>query len=221
MSASLRAPITADAIGPAADHTVRVDLDGHLAPGERYHYRFVYGCKASRTGRCRTLPAAGIGALRLALITCQDFTNGYYEVFRHLAADDVDFVLHLGDFIYESAGDPRFQMLPFEDRKIILPSDGKVAMDLRDYRHLYRTYRGDPNLQRALERHTFIFIPDDHETANDCYWDWMRDTLGAPDHPRKDDVGAMRQLKLGSQRAWIDYVPARVVVEPGASHPHR
>jgi alkaline phosphatase D len=211
----------AGAIGPDTDHTARLDLDGHLSAGGIYHYRFVYGCKASPTGRCRTLPAPGVRALKLALITCQDFTNGYYEVFRHLAADDVDFVLHLGDFIYESAGDPRFQKLPFADRKLILPSQAEVAMNLGDYRHLYRTYRGDPNLRRALERHTFIFIPDDHETANDCYWDYGRDTLGAPDHPLEDDAAAMRQLKLDSQRAWTEYVPARVVIEAGASHPHR
>jgi alkaline phosphatase D len=213
--------VFASVIGPDADHTVRVDLDGHLAPGEAYHYRFVYGCKASRTGRCRTLPAGRTASLRLALVTCQDFTNGYYEVFRHLAEDDVDFVLHLGDFIYESAGDPRFQTLPFADRKLILPSEKAVAMDLRDYRSLYRTYRGDPNLQRALERHTIIAVTDDHETANDCYWDWDKDTLGAPDHPLKNDVGAMRQLKLDSQRAWSEYVPARVKVAPGERHPHR
>jgi alkaline phosphatase D len=211
----------AGAVGPDTDHTVRVDLDGHLMPGGAYYYRFVYGCKASPTGRCRTLPAAGASSLKLALVTCQDFTNGYYEVFRHLAADDVDFVLHLGDFIYESSGDPRFQTLPFADRKLILPSDAAVAMNLGDYRHLYRTYRGDPNLRRALERHTFIFVPDDHETANDCYWDYTRDTLGAPDHPKKDDAAFMRQLKLDSQRAWTEYVPSRSVVEPGATHPHR
>jgi alkaline phosphatase D len=212
--------VPAAAIGPATDHTVRVDLDGHLTAGEAYHYRFVYGCKASRTGRCRTLPAAGVRSLKLALVTCQDFTNGYYEVFRHLAAEDVDFVLHLGDFIYESAGDPRFQPLPFADRKLILPSEGPVATDLRDYRHLYRSYRADPHLQRALERHTFIAVPDDHETANDCYWDFDRDTLGAPDHPLKDDVGALRQLKLDSQRAWSEYVPSRAVLDPEARHPH-
>jgi alkaline phosphatase D len=213
--------VPAAAIGGASDHTVRVDLDGHLAPGRTYHYRFVYGCRASRTGRCRTLPAAGARSLRLALVTCQDYTNGYYEVFRHLAEDDVDFVLHLGDFIYESAGDPRFQRLPFADRKLILPSEREVAMDLADYRHLYRTYRGDPNLQRALERHTLIAVPDDHETANDCYWDYERDTLGAPDHPLAGDAGALRRLKLDSQRAWSEYVPARAALQPGATHPHQ
>jgi alkaline phosphatase D len=217
---ALEGQIPAEALAASSDFTVRIDLDGKLAAGT-YFYRFIYGDRASRVGRCRTLPAAGIASLRLALVTCQDFTNGYYETFRHLADDDVDFVFHLGDFIYESAGDPRFQKLPFDDRRLILPSNQKVAMDLVDYRALYRTYRGDPNLQRTLERHTFIFIPDDHETANDCYWDYARDTLGAPDHPKKDDVAAMRQLKLDSQRAWTEYAPARVAIDPTATHPHR
>jgi alkaline phosphatase D len=137
-----------------------------------------------------------------------------------VADDDSDFLLHLGDFIYESAADPRFQPLPFADRAVILPSGGAVAMGLADYRSLYRTYRSDPALQRALERHTMIAIPDDHETANDCYWDYARDTLGAPDHPLRD-AGALRQLKLDSQRAWAEYVPARVKVDLAATHPHR
>ena len=213
--------IEADDIGAAHDFTVRVDLDGSLAPGRVYFYRFVYGDRTTRAGRCRTLPAAGNSSLTLGMVTCQDYTNGYYGAFRHLSDDDVDFVVHLGDFIYESAGDPRFQTLPFADRQVILPSGGKVAMGLDDYRAAYATYRRDPDLQRALERHTFIFVSDDHETANDCYWDYARDTLGAPDHPLRADAGALRQLKRDSQKAWLEYVPARVVADETAAHPHR
>ncbi|HEY6877843.1 MAG TPA: alkaline phosphatase D family protein [Polyangiales bacterium] len=204
-----------------ADYTVKVDLDGHLRPGTRYYYRFVYGDVASRTGRCRTLPEAGARSLKLALITCQDYTNGYYAAFDDLARDDsVDFVVHLGDFIYESAADPRFQSLPFQDRQIVLPSGQGVAVDLADYRSLYRTYRSDRFLMRALEQHTWIISPDDHETANDCYWDYARDTLGAPDHPFVEDAVALRGLKLASQRAWAEYIPARVQIDETASHPH-
>lgn len=208
-------------ISAARDFTVRVDLDGRLSAGGLYFYRFVYGDRTSRIGRCRTLPAAGNQSLTLAMVSCQDYTNGYYGALRHLADDDVDFVVHLGDFIYESAADPRFQSLPFPDRHVLLPSTMAVAMGLDDYRAIYATYRRDPDLQRALERHTFIVVSDDHETANDCYWDYARDTLGAPDHPWKDDAGAMRRLKLESQRAWLDYVPARVTFDEQATHPHR
>jgi alkaline phosphatase D len=209
------------AVSALADNTVKVDLDGKLRPGIRYYYRFLYGDVASRTGRARTLPAAGTKTLKLALITCQDYTNGYYSAFNYLAQDDsVDFVVHLGDFIYESAADPRFQSLPFADRQVVLPSGEGVAVSLADYRSIYRTYRSDRFLQRALEQHTWIISPDDHETANDCYWDYERDTIGAPDHPFVDDAVALRGLKLASQRAWAEYVPARVQLNEAASHPH-
>ena len=205
----------------ASDHCVRAVIDGVLSAGKRYFYRFIYGNTVSRVGRCRTLPSGSPSAVKLALITCQDFTNGYYGAFRALAADDtVDYVVHLGDFIYESVGDPRFQDLNFPDRWLYLPSGSSVSLGLADYRYIYRSYRADLELQRVLERHTFIFTHDDHETANDCYWDYARDTLGAPDHPFKADAAALKRLKLDSQRAWLDYVPSRVVPNEGETHPH-
>jgi alkaline phosphatase D len=215
------------------DHTVKLDLDGRLpitAQAGTYFYRFIYDGTLSRTGRCRTLPAAGasLSNVKLGLLTCQDFTNGYYGALAHVAKDDsLDYVLHLGDFIYETAGDPSFQSLPFADRTLLLPSGGLVALSLADYRHLYRTYRADPFLQAAMEAHTFICVPDDHETANDCYWDEARDTLGAPDHPFTtnaqygNDPLLLRNLKLQSQQAWSEYVPARVSFNAQASHPHQ
>lgn len=223
----LRGEIPAGAFGPAGDYTARVDLDGHLAPGRRYAYRFIYGNVTSRTGYCRTLPNenAWVWKLRLGVMTCQDYTNGYYGALSHLAEADVDFVLHLGDFIYETTGDPRFQSLPYPDRAFTLPSGARAASGLNDYRFLYRKYRSDPLFQKLLEQHTLIVLWDDHETANDCYWDYDRDTLGAPDHPLvKDhahggDPAALRQLKLASQQAWSEYVPARVTFNSQATHP--
>ena len=221
--------VAADRVGPADDHTVRIDLDGQLASDRRYYYRFFYGNAVSPTGRCRTAPAAGAtpDRLKLALVTCQDYTNGYYTALGRLAArDDIDFVVHVGDFIYETAGDPRFQSLPFADRTLLLPSNGIVALDRADYRHLYRTYRSDPDLQRCMENHTFIAVWDDHETANDCYWDAARDTLGAPDHPYTvdpaygNDAALLRALAMDARKAWLEYMPARVSVNPSATHPH-
>jgi len=190
MELAFESVVESQNISADRDYTVSLDTDGYLQPSIRYYYRFVYDGTVSLTGRCRTTPPYGadVGNLKLGLVTCQDYTNGYYGAYAHIAADDsLDFVLHLGDFIYETAGDPRFQSLPFDDRRIILPSNGIVSLGLEDYRHLYRTYRSDPFLQRALEQHTFIFTRDDHETANDCYWDYERDTLGAPDHPEIAD----------------------------------
>lgn len=213
--------------GPERDHTVLIDLDGTLSANQVYYYRFIYNETASRVGRCRTLPAVDedIERVRFAVLTCQDYTNGYYGAFAHLAQEEIDFVIHLGDFIYESAADPRFQPLPFPDRAVVLPSGEQVAFDLNDYRSLYRTYRSDPFFQAALEQHTWIIIWDDHETANDCYWDKERDTLGAPDHPFTtdpqfgNDPVRLNQLKFDAQRAWAEYVPARVRINENATHP--
>lgn len=217
----LEGEVPASAITADHDWTVRVDLNGQLAAGTRYYFRFIYDATASRTGRCRTLPTGHLASAQLAVLSCQDYTNGYYGAFRHLAADDnVDFVLHLGDFIYESAADPRFQSLPFADRELVLPSGETVAFGLEDYRYLYRTYRSDPDMQRLMEQHTLIIVQDDHETANDCYWDYGLDTLGAPDHPLVAQPNALRALKLAAQQAWLEYVPARVDVNPDAQHPH-
>ena len=214
-------------IQPERDYTVKIDLDGQLSANRYYYYRFIYRSTSSRTGRCRTLPmeTESVDRMKFAVITCQDYTNGYYGAFSHLSQEpDVDFVIHLGDFIYESASAPG---QPFPDRLIILPSGQSASFGLEDYRHIYRTYRSDPFLQRALEQHTWINIWDDHETANDCYWDYARDTLGVPDHPLTNnpefgnDPARLRQLKLDSQRAWTEYVPARVVINNGATHPHQ
>lgn len=208
--------------GPERDHTVKVDLDGTLSPDIRYYYRFIYQDVSSKVGRCRTLPTPDSApeAVRFGVVTCQDYTNGYYPAFYHLAQEEVDFVLHLGDFIYESSADPRFQDLPFPDREIILPSEGTVALNLEDYRFLYKTYRSDPFFQQALEQHTFIIIWDDHEFANDCYWDYENDAPGAPDHPFVDDPAALTQLRLESMQAWAEYTPTRLTLNANPTHPH-
>lgn len=217
----LEGRVPASAVSVEQDYTVRVDLDGRLGAGQRYFYRFIYANVVSRVGRCQTLPTGSPASLTLGLLTCQDYTNGYYGALRQLAQDEsIDFVVHVGDIIYETVGDPSFQTLPFDDRKLVLPSGQGVVQGLQDYRALYRSYRRDPSFQLALERHTFIVVPDDHETANDCYWDYQLDTLGAPDHPFAGDAGALRQLKLDSQRAWLEYVPARLKVNAEAVHPH-
>jgi alkaline phosphatase D len=170
-------------------------------------------------------PNESLDKVRFGVVTCQDYTNGYYGAFHHLADEDIDFVIHLGDFIYETAGDPRFQSLPFPDRTMILPSGGTVSLGLEDYRFIYRTYRSDHFLQAAMERHTWIMIWDDHETSNDCYWDYARDCLGAPDHPYTTDAqygnnpALLNQLKRDSQRAWLEYVPARISANESVASP--
>jgi alkaline phosphatase D len=210
--------VVADAEGVRAhDYTVKVDLDGHLEPDDEYHYRFVYRGVASRVGRCRTLPAPGDSpeSLRLAVLACQNYLNGYFPAYHHVAEAEVDFLVHLGDFVYESdAG--HFKGLgsyEYEGREKELPSGHDRVRDLEDYRYLYRTYRSDRFLQEALESHTLIAGWDDHEMVNDLYWDPETDAP-AGDHPRGDDPEFMTRLVADAMHAWWEFMPARVEYDP-------
>ncbi|WP_254538303.1 alkaline phosphatase D family protein [Halomarina litorea] len=201
----------------AHDYTVKVDLDGRLESDSTYYYRFVYAGVASRTGRCRTLPAPDDSpdSLRVAVLACQNYLNGYYGAFHHVASEDVDFLVHVGDFIYESS-DGAFKGVGSYDyagRDLTLPSGESRVNSLRDYRYLHRTYREERFLQEALESHTLIAGWDDHELVNDVYWDSTTDAP-AGDHPRSDDPEFMTELVADGMHAWWEYIPARVEYDP-------
>jgi alkaline phosphatase D len=139
---------------------VSVDLDGHLEPNSEYYYRFVYRDNRSRTGRCRTIPDSDASPARVwfGVVACQDYQNGYYGAYHHLVDEEIDVLVHLGDFIYNSAAG-QFRGLgsdSFPDREISLPSGHDLAWTLADFRELYRTYLSTPALGRALERHTLV-----------------------------------------------------------------
>lgn len=151
---------------PATDGCVKVLAEG-LAPATSYWYRFVVDGTVSPLGRTRTLPAAAASpsAVRLAVASCQKYQSGYYPAWRAIAEQDLDAVVHLGDYIYESGGSS-----PFDVR-----SDGlDAATDLAGYRSKYRVTKGDPNLRAAHAAHPFAIVWDDHEFVND----WNRLTPG-------------------------------------------
>lgn len=201
--------------GPERDYTVKADLDGRLESGRPYWYRFQHDDRVSPAGRLRTLPArdASPDSVSFAVCTCQDYRNGRYGAFRHVADDDVDYLLHLGDFVYEHAGPS-----PHDGRAIELPSGEGIASGLADYRHLHRTYRSDRALQAALGAHTTIATWDDHEIVNDRFYsyDEQRPYAGDDAHPRNDDAAFMRALFAAGVRAWWEYTPARVRYDPDA-----
>ena len=211
----LRVRVPAEQITAALDYTLRIDLDRHLQANTIYYYCFVYQNVSSRTGRARTLPHKNddsLNSLKLAVLNCQDYTNGYYGAFGFIAADPtIDFVLHVGDFIYETTGGTEFQSGPFPDRNLILPTDptSTAALGLADYRFLYQNYRSDPNLRDTLENFN-DYSDTEHPNGSQ----------GAPDHPytsspQNYDAGAhtsaqlLHQLKLDSQQAWFEYTAVR------------
>ncbi|MGB3401517.1 MAG: alkaline phosphatase D family protein [Microcoleaceae cyanobacterium] len=223
--------VPAAQFSPERDYTVQIDLaeEGHLEANHIYYYRFKYKDTYSRTGRCRTLPAENgpdFNFLRLAVLTCNDYSSGYFNAFHRLADENVHFVIHLGDFAYEypqypeGYGEIYRTDIKLQDKEFVPddPHKGSRATSLRDFRQIYRKYREDPALQSAMEKHTWIIILDDHEIADDAYWDYNNNALGAhPDHGiyQKYPQGTvkaneeMNKLYSNAMQAWTEYVPAR------------
>ena len=160
-------------IAPALEaHSVHVALRG-LEPARYYWYRFKAGDEISRVGRTKTAPEAGapLNSMSFAFVSCSDFQEGYFPVYRAIAEDeDLDVVFHLGDYIYEYDPDPEATRV----------SQTPGPTDLTSYRNTYAEYRLDPDLQDAHAMHPFEVIPDDHEVYNNFEGDpeWSTDGGG-------------------------------------------
>lgn len=147
---------------PDLAHSVHVEVEG-LQPGRDYFYQFDFLREETRVGRFRTAPSPFSSPKRLdfAVVTCQNWTDGYYTVLRDVAEQDLDVVFHLGDYLYEY--DPRKNK-----RGVILPDTfAGETQTLRRYRDQHALYKTDPDLQRAHARHAMVVIWDDHEVQND------------------------------------------------------
>ncbi len=175
------------AAGPDTDGCAKVLAQG-LAAGTDHWYRFLApGGPDSPTGHTRTLPAAGTApaSVRLAVGSCQDFSSGWYPAWRVIAGTDLDGVVHLGDYIYESEGRPS----PFWG---VRDDPSEAAEDLATYRAKYRMYRSDPDLRAAHAAHAFAPIWDDHEFVNNC------DRATISEQPAR---------AADAYRAWFEYQP--------------
>jgi alkaline phosphatase D len=147
----------------AADYTVKV-MAGGLLPNTRYYYRFSTETGyRSVVGRTKTAPAPEDHptAVTFAFISCQNFTQGFYPVLAHLAQDQVDFCVHLGDHIYET-GHTGYEPGYVREDTI----GGGLATDLPTYRQKYQLYLSDPYLREVRRRFPWIVLWDDHELFN-------------------------------------------------------
>jgi alkaline phosphatase D len=143
---------------PELAHSVHVEPAG-LAPDRPFFYRFMVGAWTSPVGRARTWPApdAQPQRLRLAYASCQRWDHGYFNAYRHMRADAPDFVLFLGDYIYEY---PR-------SANEVRATDGVTTVTLPQYRARYALHKGDPDLQAMHAACPWLFTWDDHEVQND------------------------------------------------------
>lgn len=177
---------------PAHGHSVHVDADG-LDPATDYFYRFRVGDFTSPVGRTRTLPAADSSPeqVRLAIANCQYFESGYYAAYRYIAEDQVDLVVHLGDYIYE---------LPaLGGERSSAPTQTPTTLEA--FRLRYSSYKVDPDLQAAHASAPFTLTWDDHEVADN----YMGDTL-----PNGAAPAEVRRLRAAAYQAWWENLPVRV-----------
>ncbi len=174
------------AAGPETDGCAKVLAQG-LPAGSTLWYRFAIDGLTSPTGRTRVPVAGGIapGGVRLAVASCQSWSAGWYQAWRAIAAEDLDAVVHVGDYIYESGGGGSGPLTARED-----PTD--TATDLDGYRAKYRLYRSDPDLRAAHAAHAFAPVWDDHEFVNDC------NRRSLVEQPRR---------AADAYRAWFEYQP--------------
>ncbi|WP_144639154.1 alkaline phosphatase D family protein [Bordetella genomosp. 13] len=201
---------------PDWDHTVRHKVT-RLQAGTTYYYRFTAGEAVSTVGRTRTAPAEGasVNELRFAFISCQDWSVNHWAAFDELAKEDLDFIVHLGDYVYETV-DAAFQTGVVESAHgaLTLP-DGTLREDgatyattLADYRTLYRSYRSDPRLQALHARFPMVAIWDDHEFSDDCWQDHQTYDAGDDDTPRT-------ARRRSANQAWFEFMPADVSLDLG------
>ncbi|WP_227380960.1 alkaline phosphatase D family protein [Haladaptatus halobius] len=220
----LEGTIEPTAVSANQDFTVKVDLDGELAADSFYYYRFLYDGTASRIGRLRTLPTAEqhVEDLSFAVVTCQDYQNGYYGAFEHIADESVDYIVHLGDFIYESSDGAYVSPTEGikEGRDFDLPSGASLAESLDDFRFLYKTYKSDSHLQSALEQHTLIAGWDDHEIGNNRYWDYATDAPVVPNKENGAEPSTAIEITANGIQAWIEHIPMRVEYDPSKDDLH-
>lgn len=214
--------VVARAVAPAradSDWTCRVVV-GHLKPRTTYWYRFTNADgDGSRVGRTRTAPLDDDDyTARFVFSSCQDVTSGAQNAYRRMIFDDeragpkqqIDFVFHQGDFIYEVVAYPEDRPNGYLGRRlrdVIRYPHGEKIQDfhipttLEDYRTAYRAYLADPDLQDARARWPFVNMWDNHE------YSWLG-YQGLQIFEGRTRPAQTR--KVAANQAWFEFQPARV-----------
>lgn len=184
---------------PDRDHTVKVDALG-LSPGRTYYYRFDASGEESPVGRTRTLPERTVSRLRFAVVSCSNLPFGYFNAYAKIAErEDVDAVLHLGDYFYEYA--PGEYGHGGEYGRAHLPA--KEVVSLSDYRIRHAQYKSDADLQEAHRQHPWICVWDDHESADNSWRD------GAANHNPELGEGDWVSRRAAAVQAYHEWLPIR------------
>lgn len=174
-------------------HSVHVEVEG-LEPDRWYFYRFHVGGATSPVGRTRTTPAFDVmpERLKFAYTSCQHYESGYFNGYPHMQKEDLDLVIHLGDYIYEYAGDKKRK-----SRQHI----GDEIRSLDDYRTRYSQYRLDQSLHETHRLFPWLVTWDDHEFDNN-YADLVSEEQGVS--PEEFLV-----RRMNAYQAYYEFMPLR------------
>lgn len=182
--------------GMDKDYTVKVDVTG-LQPNTYYFYEFSYGGKYSLRGRTKTLSSGNVDKLRFAVVSCASYPHGYFNVYQAInQRNDVDAVIHLGDYIYEYGKN--------EYGTVRVPDPEHEILTLADYRIRHSMYKLDSMLMRLHQQFPFYTIWDDHEFADNSYVD------GAENHQPATE-GDWNVRKRAAIEAYKEWMPIREV----------
>ncbi|MGE0596457.1 MAG: alkaline phosphatase [Hyphomonadaceae bacterium] len=188
----------ADAV-EARDYTVKADVFG-LRPGAPYFYGFRAGDQQSPVGKTKTLPRGRVESAKLAVVSCSSFSHGFFNAYEALAQrDDVDLIVHLGDYIYEYGlsgygGDVALTLGRVPQPEVELRT-------LQDYRQRHAQYKTEAELQAAHAAAAWISVWDDHETANNSF------AVGAENH--NEGEGEWADRKAAALQAYYEWMPIR------------
>lgn len=179
-------------VSVATDHCARVEVSG-LQPSSTYFYRFTSADNQySAVGRTRTAPQGDAEQLRFAVASCSSIYSGYFNAYRRISErDDLDLVIHLGDYIYDFVD---------EEEQIRIPDPfPTVPQNEEEWRERHRYYLLDPDLRATRQRHPWTVIWDNHDYESDpesgfnAFYEYV---------PRRDvhgDIGkAHRTLRYGN-----------------------
>ncbi|MGW1342109.1 alkaline phosphatase D family protein [Kribbella sp. NPDC002412] len=177
-------------------HSVHAEVHG-LRPDREYWYRFIVGDQISPVGRTRTAPAlySRLNELTFAFASCQAYTEGFFTAYRHMADEDLDLVVHLGDYIYEGGGAGTIGRAHIPTAEVF---------SLADYRVRYGQYKSDPDLKAAHAAAPWVVAPDDHDVENN----WAGDISQIDTEPDQDPA-VFRQRRAAAYQAYYENLPLR------------
>jgi alkaline phosphatase D len=185
---------------PEWAHSIHAGVTG-LEPGRVYWYRFRAGGATSPVGRTRTAPAPGANEsrMRFAFAACQQYEQGYYVAYRHMAGEDLDLVVHLGDYIYESSW----------GRNHVRSHASGEPYTLADYRARYALYKSDDDLQAAHAAFPWLVTWDDHEVDNDYANDRSQDL---------DPPEVFLARRAAAYQAYYEHMPLPAWARPSGAN---